>query len=345
MGRTYDALLQAEGSRRERVAAETGGPGPRTFTIAVASPKGGVGKTTLALHLAVYLRALREDLPILAWNLDEQDTLDRGLLRGFSQADGEVAFHRGIGAALQLGEYGIDLIAAPRSGAALDAAIDSTGAIRRLLVQEEREGITILDTGSRLGRAAEAALVAADLVLVPMRDPVSLREGGKVWASRRRQATPKDIRAVLFGVDQRVKLTGPAPDILALLHHDLGRARRDYFATFVSDSPSVAGLSCAPSGRIRTVLHAAPESEIHDQMRRLATEVVEVAEGALMGKAAETRSRPLKTATEAPAVEAAPQPVPIPRPIAAERPPMARVPAKRPRRRGLLGSVIRRLTF
>jgi cellulose biosynthesis protein BcsQ len=40
--------------------------------LAVVSNKGGVGKTTVATNLAVYLRAMREDLPILLIGLDDQ---------------------------------------------------------------------------------------------------------------------------------------------------------------------------------------------------------------------------------------------------------------------------------
>src|SRR5512145_791474 len=45
--------------------------------VAVSSNKGGVGKTTLAANLAVYARALREDLPVLVVGLDDQRSLDR----------------------------------------------------------------------------------------------------------------------------------------------------------------------------------------------------------------------------------------------------------------------------
>ncbi|NIP49193.1 MAG: ParA family protein, partial [Gammaproteobacteria bacterium] len=42
----------------------------RPFVITVASEKGGVGKTTIATNLAVYLKALREDLPVTIASFD-----------------------------------------------------------------------------------------------------------------------------------------------------------------------------------------------------------------------------------------------------------------------------------
>lgn len=336
MGRTYDALLRAEQQRAGRiqtrlqptqVAATL--PRPRCTTIAIASPKGGVGKTTLALHLAVYLRALREDLPLLVWNLDEQDTLERGLLTDLEVAGGELAFRRGLRAATRTGEFGIDVIPSPNSGRDLEAAITTPGAVTRLLAEAGQQGIAILDTGSRLDAAANVALEAADLVLVPVRDPVSLREGGRVWEQVRAAGSRAEVRAVLFGIDLRVKLTGTAPDVLALLLAQLRHADQNHFATFISRSPAVEALSCGPDGRLRTVLHAAPRSIVHRQMAALSEEILEVAEPIL----SQRQNQP------APSRLASIEPAPVEPPAPA---PMAKVPASPPAARGFLQSVFRR---
>ena len=144
-------------------------------------------------------------------------------------------------------------------------------AVRSALAASGRGGVAILDTGSRLDRVALAALAAADLTLVPVRDPVSLRHGDQVWE----QAGASAVRAVLYGVDLKIKLGGPDRDVLALLLTRLREARRNHFATVISRSPAVEALTCASDGRLRTILHGAPRSVVYRQMHALTTEVLD----------------------------------------------------------------------
>ncbi len=40
------------------------------YIVTISSEKGGVGKTTLATNLAIYLKALHEDLPVTLLSFD-----------------------------------------------------------------------------------------------------------------------------------------------------------------------------------------------------------------------------------------------------------------------------------
>src|SRR4029450_4558317 len=74
MSRIYDMLQLAERNRGLR-EPETRSPSARV--VSVVNNKGGIGKSTLTRNLAVYLRALHEELPILVLSLDDQSPVDR----------------------------------------------------------------------------------------------------------------------------------------------------------------------------------------------------------------------------------------------------------------------------
>jgi cellulose biosynthesis protein BcsQ len=293
MGRTLDALRAAELRRADRLGPP---PGPRRFRlIAVASNKGGVGKTTFALHLAAYVRALHEDLPILLLALDDQTLIERTL--SVDEAAGPTiadALRAGTleGAAVT-GQYGIRFVPTARDAEALRPLLGEPPALDRLLRRSGAEGLVIVDTKSELGPPTRAAVAFADLVVAPARDVASLAEAEKVRTLLPPEAHAR-FRVLLSGVDLRIKFEdGEAKDLLALLLAELRRRQLAHFPTFLSRSPLVEALATAPSGPPRTVLHAAPRSLVHRQMGALAQEVM----------AALDEQKPLESEEQAPPAE------------------------------------------
>jgi cellulose biosynthesis protein BcsQ len=274
---TYRALREAERRRDERrMGDEIPSRFERPFrVISVANPKGGVGKTTLVANLAVYLRAQREDLPVLVISLDGQDGLDRTLalephapgpdLLG-ALADGDLA------AATRFGQFGIEYVPSPPSREELAQALRSSRGLDALLGSRARGGLVLIDTGSELGTPVRAALGASDLAILPVRDLESLAQAERLLTL----GFPRErARFALSGLDLRVKFDAPeCGDVLALLLYELRVRGLQHFATAISRSPAVEALATTPDGRRRSVLHGAPGSIVHRQLHALAGEVL-----------------------------------------------------------------------
>jgi cellulose biosynthesis protein BcsQ len=85
--------------------------------LTVSSNKGGVGKTTLATNLAIYLRALREELPVAVVGLDDQRVIDRMFgLRAPRPGERNLKHgwaERSLDRVLQIGEYGVHFVPSP----------------------------------------------------------------------------------------------------------------------------------------------------------------------------------------------------------------------------------------
>src|SRR4051794_18944443 len=105
------------------------------FTIALVCQKGGAGKTTVAVHLAV--EAQRRGLPTLLIDLDPQASAAKILDRRGDQPPDVVTEHP----------------------ARLDTALQTAAS--------EGYGLVVLDTAPQADQAALRAVRAASLVLIP----------------------------------------------------------------------------------------------------------------------------------------------------------------------------------
>jgi cellulose biosynthesis protein BcsQ len=246
-------------------------------TFAVSSNKGGVGKTTLATNLAIYLRALREDLPVAVVSLDDQRTVDRMFaLRAAAPGDGNLKHawaERTLDRVLQLGQYGIHFVPSPPDVALLKVRAEDPTTLRRILERTAWEGIFILDTKSDLEALTENAFHAADRILVPVADWASLEEAGKTFRALERARLPADrARIVLTLVDRRARDAASEP-LHERLAAEVARRRWPRYATTISRSPRVEMLNSGTE-RPRSILHHARGTAVHAELRALAEEVL-----------------------------------------------------------------------
>ena len=245
--------------------------------LAVASNKGGVGKTTVATNLAIYLRAVREDLPVLLIGLDDQGTLDRMFaLRPPAPGDGNLKHawaERTFDRVIQLGQYGVHFVPSPPDLASLKARADDPTILRRMLERTSWDGLILLDTKSDLEALTLNALHAAERIILPVADWASLEEAGKLYAILERAERAARARVLLTLVDARTRSDDPTQDLRTVLESEITRRGWPRFATTLSRSPRVEALNSA-HGRPLSILHHAQGTVVHRQFRALAEEVL-----------------------------------------------------------------------
>jgi cellulose biosynthesis protein BcsQ len=273
----HQTLKRAEAVRRcTRADWESGTRSSRV--VAVTNNKGGVGKTTIAINLAVYIRALYEDLPILILALDEQPMPDRMFALG-AEAPRETtatALRWGsLDSAIRLGQYGIHYLPTSPQIFELKREIDDPFYLRRVLGATNWRGLVIIDTKSDLEILTQNAIAASDLAIVAVKDEASLLEARKIFELLDRWGRPRDVARILLSlVDLRIKYArGEDRDILALLISGIRRLGLPLFDGFISRSPKVESLYTNPEGRPLSILHGAEGSLVHRQMRHLADDL------------------------------------------------------------------------
>ncbi len=277
MSRTFDALRRAEVAQWRRLATDRG----RSFqVVTVTSNKGGVGKTTVASNLAVYLRERAPDVPILVLGLDDQPMLDR--MFGIEGEDIKETIVDGIRAgslasAIRLGQYGVHYVPSSPRVADLKKEIEETDVLENVLVRTGWEGLVIVDTKSDLEILTRNAIAAADLSIVVVKDHDSLLEAHKIYELLGSWKKPAERARILLSlVDLRVKFAEDTErDILTLLLGEIRRRQYPLFETFLSRSPKVESLHTNPSGRAVSILHGARGTLAHRQMQRLAADVLQ----------------------------------------------------------------------
>ena len=249
--------------------------------ITVSSNKGGVGKTTVAANLAVYLRALREDLPVLVLGFDDQTTLDRMFTPESEITSRSVAYGLRAGtfaSSIREGRYGVHYVPSSRELARVKRTVRDPFELRSVLERTGWRGLVIIDTKADLEILTQNAIAASDLVIVVVKDQSSLEQADRVYSMLDQLEMPRDCARILLSlVNLRVKYQDEGrPDLLALLLSEIRKRGHGLFESFISLSPKIESLYTNPDGTALPVPIGAPESVVHRQMQHVAHDVLKL---------------------------------------------------------------------
>lgn len=247
------------------------------YVVTVSSEKGGVGKTTLATNLAIYLKALNEELPVTLFSFDNHFSVDRMFRLGRTQPKGDMLdllSGKPVESLIELGEYGVQFIPSSHKLDGISHQIKGYDHLGSKLAGAGLQGIVIIDTRPTLDIFTRNALFAADRVIVPVKDTPSLENCRNLYAFFEEQGLSKrPLRLLPCLIDSRVHYEGPFKNAYQLLKgYAINRGYR-CLEGFIAKSPKVESLNTNPEGKIYPVLTHGRGTNVHLQFAHLARQI------------------------------------------------------------------------
>jgi hypothetical protein len=250
----------------------------RPYVVVVSSEKGGVGKTTLATNLAIYLKALNEDLPVTLCSFDNHLSVDRMFrINGSGNGQGDVtSLFNGAhpNQLIETGEFGVQFIPSNNDPLAVRNRIDGPAVLARKLAATELPGILIIDTRPDLDLFTQNALYCADRVIVPVKDAPSLENCKHLYDFFSTHNLGKSaLRILPCLIDSRIHYDGPFRDPYQLLKGYAINRGYKCLEGFIAKSPKVESLNTNPEGKIYPIITHGRNTEVHIQMSQIARQV------------------------------------------------------------------------
>jgi len=248
------------------------------YIITISSEKGGVGKTTLATNLAIYLKAMREDLPVTILSFDNHFTIDRMFEHKGQKLNGtvhELLMGEKAANLVHTGQYGVGYIPSSNELGDIHERFKGPMTLARMLAESGLSGIVIIDTRPDLNILTQNALYAADRVLIPVKDMPSLENCRNIFALfDQRGIDKKSLALIPCLIDERIKFEGIFRDQKTLLRAYATNRGYRCLDTYISKSPKVESLNTNPDGKIYPILTHARGTDVHGQFTEIARDLL-----------------------------------------------------------------------